>query len=83
MSMSLRSEGGEYAIEAYAVELGPEGSFGGVLVVRRMPGLEVLFRDVCAERGCCYRSAREAVRSALLEGHRFIRARERRCVRLC
>jgi hypothetical protein len=82
MSLSLHSEGDEYAIEAYAVEVDPGGRYGGVLVVRRLPGAEELFRDASAEYGCCYSEASEAVKHALRQGHRFIRAEQRRCVRL-
>jgi hypothetical protein len=53
-----------------------------VLVVRRMPSAEELFRDASAEYGCCYSDAREAVKHALRQGHRFIREEQRRCVRM-
>jgi hypothetical protein len=79
MSLSLHTEGEEYAIQAYAVEIDPGRSYGGVLVVCRMPGGEELYRDASAEYGCCYGNAREAVRHALQRGHHFIRAEQRRC----
>ena len=79
MPLSLHTEGDEYAIQAYAVEIDPGRSYGGVLVVWRMPGGEELYRDTSAEYGCCYGDAREAVRHALQKGHHFIRAEQRRC----
>ena len=82
MSLSLHSEGDEYAIEAYAVEIDPGRRYGGVLVVRRLPDAEELFRDASAEYGCCYSDAREAVKHALRQGQRFIREEQRRCVRM-
>ena len=82
MSLSLHSEGDEYAIEAYAVEIDPGRRYGGVLVVRRMPSAEELFRDASAEYGCCYTDARDALKHALRQGHRFIREEQRRCVRM-
>lgn len=82
MSLSLHTEGDEYAIEAYAVEIDPGRRYGGVLVVHRLPGAEELFRDASAEYGCCYSNAREAVQHAIRQGHRFIRGDQCRSRRL-
>ena len=79
MDMSLHTEGDEYAMQAYAVEIEPGRKYCGVLVIYRMPGGEELYREISAPYGCCYGDPGEAVRQALAQGHYFIRTEQRRC----
>jgi hypothetical protein len=76
--MSLHTEGDEYAMQAYAVEIDPGFLYGSILVVLRMPSGAEIHRDASVLQGGCYRDAREAVRQALARGRFIIRAEQRR-----
>lgn len=78
MTMSAHTEGDEYCMQAYAIEIEPGRTYGGVSLVRRLPGGEQVFLDVSSEYGCSYTSERLAVRHALVKGQGFIRAEQRR-----
>lgn len=78
MSFNSCTEGEEYSIRVYAIEIEHGKIYSGVSLVCRLPGGELVFSYASADYGYVFEDRCNAVRYALVKGQGFVRSEQRR-----